>query len=613
MNKLSNRLWTFALLILGAVAGAGLALLAQGAAETALTGTIAVGLAAGFAMFVVFLSLRTFLSVSRPTPESLARNETIRSLSSYLAGANGEDRSSEAKQRIAKEAGSVLSTGAAFWAAGSAMIAAIGLVGGVFGAIASLAALQQVERLTKQNQLIEEQLLESKTTREVQVFATMLDLVLSAIEEISPAKAAPPYPSPEKTLDLGPQQLNISQDIVVRVNAVLTSFTPYRRSPNFPRLEKLFSPEKGRIFAALRVAGFPFARLTPTQDLDFSGSQFPRLNLDMINLGYLNLSNSDMSELSLIEADLSNSEVRGALFPAHTALAGVNLGGVDLSEVKVRTAEFLARLSRTTSALNLSFENRCVADTLGTYPVLEFDLWEIRGVSNTDLDAQTQYQIVKKGYSNRLVDLIEARRTDAEATDGVVDYSDVPFEDLAEISKEVKPELFGDPRLYGGHPALYEHDPQFNRSRGRILEFFAEADGLTDLERYIENGGSFAGALVVAKNSAWWLPDVASADFSGAALMGMTFDNTNLANANFSNSILPPANRFLGADLTDAKLDGAYVNEGWLSAIEMLQPPPAGFKPSEWREIEKFSIPIHREGDCSIIDHYPVMVLQRVP
>lgn len=564
-------------------------------------------------MFVVFLSLRTFLSANRPTPESLARNETIRSLSTYLAGANGKDRSSETKQKIAKEAGSVISTGAAFWAAGSAMIAAIGLVGGVFGAIASLAALQQVERLTKQNQLIEEQLLESKTTREVQIFATMLDLVLSAIEEISPPKVTPPSSSPEKTQELVPPQQNIPRDLVVRINAVLTSFTPYKRSPNFPRLEKLFSPEKGRIFAALRVAGFPFARLTPTQDLDFSVSQFPRLNLNMINLGYLNLSNSDMSEISLMEADLSNSDVRGALFPAHTALAGVNLNGVDLSEVTVQSEDFLARLSRSTSNLNLSFENRCYPDTLGTYPVLDFDLWEIGGVGDTDLETQTQYQIAKKAYSNRLVDLMEARRTDAETTDGVLDYSDVPFEDLAEISKQVKPEIFGDPRLYGGHPSLYENDLHFNRSRGRILEFFAEADGLAGLERYIENGGTFAGALVAVQNIAWWLPNAAGADFSGAALIGMTFENTNLANANLSNSILPPANRFLGTDLTGAKLDGAYVNEGWLSAIKMLRLPPTGFLPSEWREMEKFSIPILREENCSIIDHYPVMVLQRVP
>jgi len=608
------------LLIFGLVSGVGLSLLAQGAAEAALTGTIIVGLVSGLALFLVFLFVRSLLGPTKIEPGDLVRNETISKFAELVVsfGGSGKD-TREAKEKVLEETSGFISTGVAVWTAASALAAGVALVGAVFAAIAALAALRQVDRITQQNRLIEEQLYESKATREAQIFSSMLDLVLVSIQETVPALSGTPQ-TDNAGIDSGSDRasdVRVPQDVVARINAVLTSFSPYQLSPRGE--DRLFSPEKARVFVAMRSAGFPFGALKEGQRLDFSKSQFADLNLTGSQLGLIDLSDSDLGRTDLSSADLKGAVLEQAILPPPGLMGGAKLKGVNVLRASVETGDWLFELGQSTAPMaDVGFSERCWPEINVEYPEFDFEFWRVSPATTGDGGSRAPvFELLRNDYAVEIVKVIEERIEQEDIGDGIIDPEDVPFEELADLSKRVQPEAFGDPRQYsnpehlGGHPSLHERAALRNRSRRRILEFFARDAEVDDIKAYIAHGGSFQGALVEDGKGVLHMPDAANANFDQAALSGVDFSRTVLAGASFREAILPSADRFSGADLTSVDLEGAYVDDRWLSDMADLDQPPIGFDPETWRLAHYQGVPIKREADCTIVDYINLSKLER--
>lgn len=606
MNNLSRKIWAAALLIFGLVCGVGLSLLAQGAAETALTGTIIVGLVSGLALFLVFLFIRSLVGPTKIEPDKLVRNETISKIAELVVSfGGGQKDAGEAKEKVLKETSGFIATGVAVWTAASALAAGIALVGAVFAAIAALAALRQVDRITHQNRLIEEQLYEGKATREAQIFSSMLDLVLASMEDT--IAKTPGEPAAGE-----PAGRHIPQDVVARINAVLTSFSPYQRSSRGG--DRLFSPEKARIFVAMRSAGFPFSALTEGQRLDFSRSQFADLNLTGSQLGIIDLSNSDLGSTDLNLADLQGATLERSILPSPDLMSGAKLKGVSVLGASVAAADWLFELGRSPAQkANPSFEARCWPEKNVEYTQFDFEFWRVAPDTTGDEEAGTPvFRLMSNDYAVEIAEVIERTiEEDEDIGDGILDPEEVPFEGLAELSTRVQSEAFGDPALYGGHPSLYEEKVARNRSRGRILEFFARFADIKEVTKYVENGGSFQGALVSTVDGHYSMPDADNAKFDQAALSNVDFTGTSLTGASFREAILPLADRFSGANLTGVDFEGAYVAENWLADMAILANMPTGFDPAIWREVDYLGVPVKREADCTIVDYIYLHRLER--
>lgn len=599
MAKFARSLNALALIIFGIVVGVGIALMVQGAAEATLTATVALGFFGGFALFVLFVCLRSFLTPARITPEKISNSQILRRVVDRIASKTKDEDCSESYDRLIREASETVSSIAAVWTAASALAAGVALVGGVFAAIASLAALRQVERLDKQNELISTQIIETQATREVEIFAALLGVVLEAIGGPAsqgarrlnlPRHDAPAEDPPE-----------IPSNVIASVNAVLTSFTPFRAAKGVPT-KILLSPEKGRVFVAMSSANFRFDALAPSQRIDFSSAEFTAVDLKRQILGYLDLSGADLRSLDLREADLSNTILLQALVPQASALAGARLRDVDLTGAFVPSETWLLDLATTPSQIDIPPEYRCDSEFYGVYADLPFDQWRVDTIVLKD-GTLSHHWITKNAYAVDLVDLIEQRYAEVDESDGIVDEIDVPVEEFAELSKLVQSETYGDPQLYGGHPSLYRREHPRNRSRGRMLEFMAGGSGWRTIPDFLEAGGSFKGALILDKTTARLDVSAADgADFSYAALSGVSFEGASLIGANFESAILPEASRFAGADVTGASFSGAYVDEGWISDLMALDLPPKGFDPEAWQEEVYVDLPIYEDQECKIVD-----------
>jgi uncharacterized protein YjbI with pentapeptide repeats len=233
-----------------------------------------------------------------------------------------------------------------------ASTAAIGLAVAILGMVISLAAVvaahRQVERMDKQNELIDiqlqamkEQIVESRATRVSQVFAAQLQPLLNDIAQ--------------SRRDAGPSTWRVSDELHARIQALIYATQPYtvddverqarataKPEFNFLRLagERVYSPERGQLLTILVAMRFPFENLK--RPLDFSnadlrgmaiGESEPAPKNDValatldqdytptpFSLGATILRDANFRNTEVSRIDFSGTDLRRSILPQRTRM-----------------------------------------------------------------------------------------------------------------------------------------------------------------------------------------------------------------------------------------------------------------------------------------------------
>ena len=384
-------------MLAGMLIGASLTALFIGAGARLLEEALIVGVVSGLAAFVAFLLLRLLVvsSTARFWQRSSESARVVRGaslawrpVSSLLARAGLRDPRERAELRHAFVA--LANAGATAVGAWIGTAATLALVVTMAGTVVSLATVvvahRQIDRLDRQNELIDLQLYEAKATRVSAVFAAQLPSLLVAIEESRP-------PSSSEIWEVPPA-------LIARIQGVVNLAEPYstdsvvsgwktalgdsieseseageNRIGNYlitsPRKtfaeDNLYSPERGQLLLLLLAARFPFGSLPAPLDFshaDLRGQRLATADFGptvLTDLGETVLRRANLRDADLTDTDLSRVVLEGAILPVPELLSeaqflrGLNahvgdrraiewLGGADLSHAIVDIANPRSRV-----------------------------------------------------------------------------------------------------------------------------------------------------------------------------------------------------------------------------------------------------------------------------
>ncbi|WP_299602744.1 pentapeptide repeat-containing protein [uncultured Tateyamaria sp.] len=343
-------------------------------AEWLLEGSVWVGFAgATFALFLfaVFRSLTRSFSDLRGNSESKSDQDIFESLlgeilpnSSQLSGSRDE---------ILTRVRAISKTVMSFWGATIAIGFCFTAIGAVIATITALAAIRQVDRLDKQNELIDLQISIAKSARSSAVFAAQMP---SLMDEMYRERAEQSLWTPSQSLQARIQALIYSLEPYQVDNQVAEIIGQMQLSVEKSELGEMvpgdletlagqdlsnstYSPERGQLLQLLISAGVNFDELS----VPF---QIPDADLSSLKLvGSIDLYQQELRSLG--KTVLTGANLRG------TDFVGIDATGVDFSGSVFSSIDLLATVSSPWfSADHATFE-RTGGPTLGNIVVISDD------------------------------------------------------------------------------------------------------------------------------------------------------------------------------------------------------------------------------------------------
>jgi hypothetical protein len=360
LSAIAQWLRAFASLMAGIVIGTGFTVLILNVGGDFWETSVWIGATAGITAFVLFVLVRILLthSINVVGKKSIGPGPLAAFISRFAnAFFPGNEAQRQAVDEIAEATPRLANAAFSFLSATLAASAAVGLAVAIAGTVVSMATVvatfHQVERMDRQNKLIEQQIAEAKATRVSSVFAAQLPALLGEIDRARPAESSTPWRvSPAlvariQALIYATQPYAVDEEIDVwRASAVqeagsaeagtgeaasgppgheqracVRAFPAEGAAQSQPRL---FSPERGQLLVLLIAARFPFERLP--NPLDFSASDLRNLRLrnselgpvPLVDLGETILKGSNLRNADLSNVDLSRTDLSAAILPPLT-------------------------------------------------------------------------------------------------------------------------------------------------------------------------------------------------------------------------------------------------------------------------------------------------------
>lgn len=322
-------------------------------------------------LFAVFRSLTRSFSGFRGSSESKSDKDIFEKLlgeilpkSSNLSGSRDE---------ILTRVRAISKTVMSFWGATIAIGFCFTAIGAVIATITALAAIRQVDRLDKQNELIDLQISIAKSARSSAVFAAQLP---SLLDEIYRERADQSLWTPSQSLQARIQALAFSVEPYQIDNQIaatlrqmqLTGKTSERSELIQGYLEasavqnlgnSTFSPERGQLLQLLISAGVNFDELSVPLQIPYA---------DLSSRELVGNASQNQGELrSLGKTIITGANLRG------TDFVGIDATGVDFSGSVFSSIDLLATVSSPWFSADRAAFERTGGPTLGNIVVISDD------------------------------------------------------------------------------------------------------------------------------------------------------------------------------------------------------------------------------------------------
>lgn len=352
-------------------------------AEWLLERSVWVGFAgATFALFLfaVFRGMTRSFSGLRSSSESKSDQDIFEKLLGEILPKSSEF--SVSRDEMLSRVRAISKTVMNFWGATIAIGFCFTAIGAVIATITALAAIRQVDRLDKQNKLIDLQISIAKSARSSAVFAAQLP---SLLDEIYRERADQSLWTPSQSLQARIQALVFSVEPYQIDNQVAATFDQMQLSvETSERSETLqsylettveqnpgvstFSPERGQLLQLLISAGVNFDELSVPLQLPYADLSSRELvgNVDQ-NQGELR---------SLGRTILAGANLRG------TDFVGIDATGVDFSGSVFSSIDLLATISSPGFSTDRATFERTGGPTLRNIVVISDDKDDANHIMN---------------------------------------------------------------------------------------------------------------------------------------------------------------------------------------------------------------------------------------
>ncbi len=446
------------------------------------------------------------------------------------------------------------------------------LAGAYFAWNANILLDSQNRLLDKQNELIVSQNIEMRASRETQIFVSQLGPLIDLVTRSKPNVLD----------DSGSVQLQLAG----RISTFTQTLGPYVKLEAYGQ-EHILSPERARLMTALYSLGFPLEKLPHALDFGFPQSAFENVSFQGASLVGINLSGSNLRRASFVNAKLNSCDFSNALLPSPDAFRGADLRNCNFTGAFVDDGNWINEVS--TRRLEINPQTLPCPDSVKSTQV-DISRWEI---TSRIIDMNGNNTAVHRVKPNGSIESMNAVLSELDDLDqnGVFDQDFDPAEFEKDHGRWVTEavEALNSQKL---HSDKTSPEPRISISRGEFLTQVA-SHGIP-IEIFVRLGADFKGVQLENDRQPIQLSgSLSGINLAGGNLRSVSFKGADLDSADFRGTVLPEAKAFSGANLHNAKFEGAKAtNRSWLQDLVSLEIPPKNFSESRYEiEIETTQYP----------------------